>query len=1192
MYAEEVGAVKYMECSSLTGEGIGSVFEQAIRLSNLEPLQLSRLYPTFSRSGSTLLHRATRANDLQSIDTLCATMDINFRDKEGLTPLEIAIKLNNTQAARKLLAKGCETDMLSKSSCYEGWRKRCEVWIKDEESESESVVVDNIVEFSQRIKALYIDWNPAPDSQILFIGQHGTEVSKFLEEVAPWVPIRLLIIVNCDGSCTFDFSQLQPHIESLTISNCDLHSTELPESIFSMATLENLSITKSNTAKVSDKLSRLSHLESLRINSTKIRKLPDTIGKLQKLRYLSCSQNLLEHLPDQMGSLLNLELLDLEQNKLEKLTPALGLLNRLKTLKYSRNPLKFPTESVLGKNTEGVLEYLNSYLDNPVPNKQIKMTVVGGEKVGKTALVRAMKHSKDWRFNQIEIPKKTEGLEISILDLMDVKARVFDLAGDSSYLYTHQLFLSENSLYQAVFDISQYAVNKGVYAHCDLVDEMGQLEFWLQTIFSQAPNSLVVVVGTNADHPSISDETRGLVREEVERLIDKYRDKHRRIFEGQCAPKCVMCEGRHLCEVSTSKFYVSTERSDQAMPIHNLFPNTLLIAPTPCIPHVIGYYEVSSTEQFPRSVWSSKNHNLQKLKYGLAEGAQVLLGSKVSARIPQKCLYVRDRIYEMLASDPELLPQPIMTFAKCREIAFGCGMKNDSKLKAMMDYFHTQGEFLWYSDVPELSDVVFVNPQWLADHLRILFSREQEALTPGGILDVANLRFFWPDIPKKQCKFLLEYVRRLGLCFPVSEKTDLFPGKLPIGQPDEHNWPLRPELTENQVTTVFSFNFLPPSFFGILMSGLSRNGASAVSTKNPVYFRFHLVYSSIPEQKCDVHASLRRTVSSPTGYVDHKIISPTHRVHVQAIPHRNALKVTVRGRFPCCVMTNVKLVVESIRNSRYPGINFYDLTVCPTCDLLQVPNPAFIGFLRDDLQNACGRGHELGNRIDILTGRIPQISVPPGLPNSFSNIKDPLDDHLFPRLPVVLPVGLQSPLLQSRCVFSYLKFGHAVHFMCEYPNRWHFVDYPGYPLRETQLRDFLDLYGIRVCKLLRIMSASQGPLDLSSSSDPCNTPHVSLSRKTVSLVEDVKAVLESYLERFPALRKSIQDCSVQDDLEYVLTAKEMKLSELSNLLEMAPRGRTFGPLTCAYSREFKSMMWLCEEHMSSLLINADSFVSS
>lgn len=1174
-----------MECSSLTGEGISAVFEQAVRLSNMEPLQLSRLYPTFTRYGTTLLHRAARANDLQSIETLSTTMDINVRDKEGLTPLEIAIRMNNTQAARKLIAKGCDTDMLSKNICYEGWRKRCEVWIKDEESENESVVVGNILEFSRRIKTLYSDWNPAPESQILFIGQHGTEVTKFLGEVAPWVPIRTLTIVNCDGCCTFDFSQLQPHIETLTISNCDLHSTDLPESIFSMATLTNLCIIKSNIAKISDKLSRLTHLKSLRFNSTKIRKLPDTIGKLQKLRFLYCGRNLLDHLPDQMGSLINLELLDLEHNKLEKLTPALGLLNNLTILRYSRNPLKFPTESVLGKNTEGVLEYLNSYLDNPVPNKQIKMTVVGGEKVGKTALVRAMNHNKDWRFNPIEAPEKTEGLDISILDLMDVKARVFDLAGDSTYLYTHQLFLSENSLYLAVFDMSQYAINKGVHAHRDLVDEMGQLEFWLQTIFSQAPNSHVIIVATNADHPLISDEIRALVREEVENLIDNFREKHKRVFEGECVPRCVLCEGRHLCEVSSSKFYVATERDNQAMPKRDLFPNTLLITPTPCIPHVVGYYEVSNTEQFPRSVWSSKNLNLQKLKCGLGEGAQVLLGSKVSARIPQKCLYVRDRIYEMLESDPELLRQPVMTFTKFREIAFGCGMKNDSKLKAMMDYFHTQGEFLWYSDVPELSDTVFVNPQWLADHLRILFSREQEALTPGGILDVTNLRFFWPDIPKKQCLFLLEYVRRLGLCFPVSEKEDVFPGKLPIGQPDKHVWPPHPGSNENQITTVFSFNFLPPSFFGILMSSLSRNAASVTTIKKPVYFRFHFVYSSIPEQKCEIHTSLRRTVSSPTGYVDHKIISPTHCVHVEAIPYRNALRVTVRGRFPCCVMTNIKTTIESVSNSRYPGLKFYDLTVCPTCDLLKIPNPAFIGFLRDDLRNACGRGHELGNKTDILTGILPKVDFPTEVRKSSpNNVEDPLENRFCPRLPVVLPVGLQSSLLQNRCVFSYLKFGHAVHFMCECPNQWHFVDYPGYPLRETQLRSFLDVYGIRVCKLLRVMSASQGPLDLTSSADPCET----LSRQTASLAEDMKAVLESYLERFPVLRKSTQECSVQDDLEYVLTSKDMKRSELSHLLEVFPREHTFGPLTCVYIREFKSMMWLCNEHLNSLASSPES----
>ena len=100
-----------------------------------------------------------------------------------------------------------------------------------------------------------------------------------------------------------------------------------------------------------------------------------------------------------------------------------------------------------------------------------------------------------------------------------------------------------------------------------------------------------MIVGTHADDPKLTEDIRVRIRQDIENLLSKYRREHRRQFEGESVPHCGLCEATLVCEGSStgSLFYVQ----EQTVP-HVPGP-----VPAPCIPHVVGYYEVSCHGQFP-----------------------------------------------------------------------------------------------------------------------------------------------------------------------------------------------------------------------------------------------------------------------------------------------------------------------------------------------------------------------------------------------------------------------------------------------------------------------------------------------------------------------------------------------------------------------------------------------------------------
>ena len=1007
---------------------------------------------------------------------------------------------------------------------------------------------------------------------ILAVGQNADEVSK-LPSALPISQIHTLVLANCAGIPSFSRSDASVNLESLIITNCNLD--QIPQWVSNLPKLTMLSLSKTNMKELPSYFSQLSStLEILCIRNNKLQNLPNSLGNFKMLRVLNVDNNDLRELPNHLGDLTRLEVLTLCNNKLRELPLSLGLLMRsLHTLHWSGNPLKFPSQRFLSTaSTTETLGHLKSFMEETVFNNQVKLALVGQEGAGKSTLVEAVNFKRDWRFNSVANPEKTDGVEISSADLHNYHLKIFDLAGDVEYLKTHMLFLSDNNLFLTVFDMSQYVVGTITRS----VDHLGRLELWLKTIQSQAPGCHTIITATHADHPMLSEEMKQVIRQHVCKLLANYRAHHLFLYKDDYVAACFLCNGSLLTESQ-----LGDTRSFVCLPpeASSEQESEMLVY---CIPHVVGYYEVGSKEQYPKDFITSNNPSIKKLKKGLKKSIEFLFKSQWRSTIPQKWAMIREKVQQIVEIDSQLYDEPVLRFQEIEKLANDYHILSDL-VPAMMNFFHCQGDFLWYSNIPQMRESVIIQPTWLSLMLRKLISfRSDVQCISDGILSHTQLPIVWQSISESTRDNLLALLRRSGLCFLLSESEELFPCNLPIGWPDADIWPPVPSKSELQLTYDFDFSFLPPSFFSdVTVEIHKKKRLSFPSNIKPVYYRFHVVYLTKTRGVCSIHEELMNTTDEVSdvqvsGKPKSSTLEDLHRVYLEVTPHNNTLKVVVRGLQPCCVMSEIQDIVADVHLTRHKGVEYLEYVVCPQCELNRVRNPARFA-LSSVIEPVCSRGHALGCRVGILTGNSckPSQATSPELARLGRIVGDTLEDHYCPKLFVVLPIQTQSMSLKDRIVYSYLRDGFALHLLCECPGQWHFIDSPGF--RISKPKEFFEVHGTRVCKLLKVISVLQGPMIAAATVDPHFQIGAGIVEQAGSLARDLETLLENYFDRYPELKSSCRG-SVEEDLKYLKTATKLQRSELARFLDVASKGREFGPLVCTFVEKYNEWLWLCEEH--------------
>lgn len=250
----------------------------------------------------------------------------------------------------------------------------------------------------------------------------------------------------------------------------------------------------------------------LNLMNLQLETIPEEIYSLNNLRRLNLSYNEIveiKKLP------IELIVLNLENNLIEKINippniKSLNLVNnRLKSIPDINNLKNLEELFLYGNSIEGiektllgespkynclksVKNYLNELKRKKIPNRNIKLLLIGNSNVGKSSVLRALK-SEPFD-NEI---KSTHAISLESLSIKDslVKLQVWDLGGQEIYYGTHRIFMMSPCVQLAVFDSD--TESKSVSPDRLKEDEEVRnikLPYYIKKIEEISPQSKIIII--------------------------------------------------------------------------------------------------------------------------------------------------------------------------------------------------------------------------------------------------------------------------------------------------------------------------------------------------------------------------------------------------------------------------------------------------------------------------------------------------------------------------------------------------------------------------------------------------------------------------------------------------------------------------------------------------------------------------
>ncbi|MDW3190962.1 MAG: COR domain-containing protein [Cytophagales bacterium] len=201
-------------------------------------------------------------------------------------------------------------------------------------------------------------------------------------------------------------------------------------------------------------ISELVDLQSLDVSVNKISDI-QSLKNLTKLTKLNLSQNEVENIGP-LAFLHNLKSLNLRNNRIRNLEP-LKNLSMLKTLNCEENKIQFPPIEIANFGLNAINAFFKTLDESGVEtdnlNSAIKLILLGSEASGKTSILKRL---MDQPFDPNGFA--THGITRNnwVIDKTDadqgVNLKVWDFGGQEIMHSTHELFLSQRSIYILVLD--------------------------------------------------------------------------------------------------------------------------------------------------------------------------------------------------------------------------------------------------------------------------------------------------------------------------------------------------------------------------------------------------------------------------------------------------------------------------------------------------------------------------------------------------------------------------------------------------------------------------------------------------------------------------------------------------------------------------------------------------------------------
>jgi len=523
--------------------------------------------------------------------------------------------------------------------------------------------------------------------------------------------------------------------------------------------------------------------------------------------------------------------------------------------------------------------------------------------------------------------------------------------------------------------------------------------------------------------------------------------------------------------------------------------------------------------------------------------------------------------------------------SQVEKIARAQGIVERTELDSMLQFFKAQGYVLYFPQLPDMADLVILDPEWLAKIFSSVVSFRDTGIDDNGFMKRDALCATWSHVDERMRDKLLTLLHHFGICLPVGDGTlQLFPCKLPIGEPDETAWSSSPAPGERQLTYTVTFpSCVPPPFFGDLTVYMFRNRAEVAEDGDFAqtwrYYANHILdnfrLKSVGCRHCVAAAA-----AAPPGESEPLL----HRVHVELIPHRRTLIVTVRGAHACCM---VRQVVDMLNNvvRKFEGLGTIELDtlLCPGCFMQGSKDPHRFSAKQltsedDDVTSSsdariiCRNAHVLGDARTVLTGAVNDSCLPTATLRPKSD-RDRYDFSGCPRMFIMLPVnrdGLSFDRDLRLFASSLVYDGFAGHLLCEFPDGYHLTQAPGYRLRQPV--EFMREYGPHVLAVLRLLRHVAG-----------STVSPQYATRTRAVTKTIDNLLRDMAARFPGTRDVAVGLSPDDVIALVHRGGRLVSREqLRRFFHVTDSPDAFGPLRRLYYGDQE--MWLCNEHFRQMRV--------
>ena len=261
-----------------------------------------------------------------------------------------------------------------------------------------------------------------------------------------------------------------------------------------LSELKNLRTLYLSRNKIEDikPLEHLTELNELDLGYNQIDNI-EPLESLEELKYLSLDKNKISDI-NPLENLTNLNSLFLRKNSINIIPRKIADLSKLKSFNVNNNPILTPPIEIAKQGIDSIKKWYEAEREQL---NEIKISLLGDGKVGKTSLLRRLKYDE---FNENE--KSTEGINIDYFNFSEmdtfttqtnlegITGVFWDFGGQEIMSSTHKFFMTKRTIYILV---------------CEARKD-GQLDInisdWIKKIQTYAGNSKVIVAINKIDKTS------------------------------------------------------------------------------------------------------------------------------------------------------------------------------------------------------------------------------------------------------------------------------------------------------------------------------------------------------------------------------------------------------------------------------------------------------------------------------------------------------------------------------------------------------------------------------------------------------------------------------------------------------------------------------------------------------------------